>query len=73
MATDNDDDLVPFQDRLRRVLGRLSAWLLQRRGPLAVKTEDEEAGGRWPVARAHFWTEFREGQREAEAHSTRRR
>jgi len=37
-----------------------------------VKTPHEQAAG-WPAARARFWTEFREGQREAEAHSSRRR
>jgi hypothetical protein len=58
-----------MQNRLREALARLWTSLWRRRGPLAVKTEHEHGG----AARARFWTEFREGQREAEAHSSRRR
>ena len=60
-------------NRLREALARLwtSSW--RRHDPIAVKTEhEEEAGGRLE-ARARFWTEFREGQREAAAHSSRPR
>ena len=33
-----------------------------------MKRQREEEGGRRVVARARFWAELREGQREAEAH-----
>jgi hypothetical protein len=61
-----------MQNHLREALGRLWTSLWRRRGPIAV-TEHEEAGGGWPEARARFWTEFREGQREAEVRSARPR
>ena len=53
-----------MQNRLREALGRLWTSLWRRRGPITVKTER---------ARGRFWSEFREGQREAEAHSSRPR
>ncbi|HYR95172.1 MAG TPA: hypothetical protein VEM57_00495 [Candidatus Binatus sp.] len=61
-----------MQNPLREALRHLwtSLW---RRGSIAVKTAHEEVGGSGPEARARFWTEFREGQREAEAHSSRPR
>ena len=61
-----------MQNRLREVLARLWMSLWRRRGPVAVKTTHEQ-GGSWPEARTRFWTEFREGQREAEANSSRPR
>jgi len=63
-------DELAMQNRLREALARLWTSLWRRRGPLAVKRPHEQGGG---SARARFWTEFREGQREAEAHSSRRR
>jgi len=60
-------------NRLREVLGHLWMSLWRRRAPIAVKTEHEEEGGDQRQARARFWAEFREGQREAEAHSARSR
>ena len=66
-------DELEMQNVLREALRRLWTSLWRRRGPIAVKTEhEEEAGGRLE-ARARFWAEFREGRREAEAHSSRPR
>ncbi len=63
-----------MQNRLREALGRLWTSFWGRRGPVAVKREhDDEKGRARAEARARFWTEFREGQREAEAHSSRPR
>jgi len=62
-----------MQNRLREVLGFVWTSLWRRRGPIVVKTEHEEEDGGWPEARARFWREFREGQREAEADSSRPR
>jgi hypothetical protein len=64
---------MPSRSRLGEALARLWTSLWSRRGPLGVKTEHEESGGRWPDARSRFWSEFREGQREAEARSARPR
>jgi hypothetical protein len=58
-------------DRLRETLGRVWTWFWSRRGAIAVKTDHDREGG--PDARARFWSEFREGQREAEAASSRPR
>ena len=59
--------------RLLGALGRLwKSWW--GRWPLvAVKRERDEKDRGWAEARGRFWTEFREGQREAEAHSSRPR
>jgi hypothetical protein len=56
--------------RLREALALL--WMLFRRrgGLLALKTEHDGEGRRSADARARFWTDFREGQREAEARSS---
>ena len=55
-----------MQNRLREALLHLWTSLWGRRAPIAVKTEAEDKSrGR----RARFWTEFRDGQREAEANS----
>ena len=62
-----------MQNRLYEALGRLWTSLWRRRGRVAVKTDPDEAGDGRAGARARFWTEFREGQREAEAHSSRPR
>jgi len=54
-------------NRLREALARRWTPFWRRRGPIAVKTEHGgESYGR-ADARARFWAEFREGQREAEA------
>jgi len=58
-----------MQNRLREALARLWTSLWRRHGPVAVKTKHEQGGG-WPEARARFWTKFREGRREAEAHGS---
>jgi len=60
-------------NRVRETLGRLWTSLWRRRGPVAVEAEHDEEGRGWAEARARFWTEFRQGQREAEAHSSRPR
>jgi len=62
-----------MQNRLREAFARLWASFWRRRGRIVVKTDRNEEGGGWAEARARFWTEFREGQREAEAHSSRPR
>ena len=62
-----------MQNRLREALGRLWTSVWRRRGPIAVKTEPDREGGGLAEARGRFWSEFREGQREAEAHSSRPR
>ena len=56
-------------NRLREALALLWTLFRRRGGPLAVKTEHDGESRRSADARARFWTEFREGQREAEAHS----
>jgi hypothetical protein len=59
---------------LRQALGylwmTLSSW--RRRGRVAVKREEAKEGSGGAAARARFWIEFREGQREADAHSRQR-
>jgi len=40
-------------------------------GPIAVKKEQDEEDSRWAEARARFWAELREGQRQAEASSSK--
>jgi hypothetical protein len=61
--------------RLRETLARLLArfWGRWPRRPLVVVKEDDESNLGRTGARARFWAEFREGQREAEAHSSRPR
>ena len=43
------------------------------RAAVVAKTEHYDTDRSSSEARARFWTEFREGQREAEAHSSRSR
>ena len=62
-----------MRNRLREALGHLWTSLWTPRRPVGVATEHEEEGGGRPDARAHFWREFRAGQREAEAHGSRPR
>jgi len=40
-------------------------------GPVAWKKAHDAGGGRDAEARARFWTELREGQREAEARKSK--
>ena len=54
-------------------LARLWRWLWRRPVSVAAKKERDDNGGRWADARARFWTEFREGQRQAEVDSARLR
>jgi hypothetical protein len=56
-------------NHLGKVLRRL--WTLLGR-PRGTGPQENERSNR-SDARARFWTEFREGQREAEAHSSRAR
>jgi hypothetical protein len=58
-----------MQHGLREVLRRVWTSLRRRLGSVAVTTEHDAPSG----ARARFWAEFREGQREAEAHSSKPR
>jgi hypothetical protein len=48
-------------------LTRLWKWLWRRPDAVAAKQPPHEDGSRRAQARARFWTELREGQREAEA------
>jgi len=48
-------------------LAYLRRWWWRRPVSLAAKEEPDQDGSRWADARARFWTEFREGEREAEA------
>jgi hypothetical protein len=66
-------DELAMGKHLRRALERLWTWLWRKRGPISVKAEPgQNASGR-SLERARFWTEFRDGQREAEANSARPR
>ena len=61
-------------NHLREALGRLWTSFQRLRAAIAVKEQrDETERPRSSDARARFWTEFREGQREAESHSSRSR
>jgi hypothetical protein len=55
-----------MQNRLREALGRLWRSFWERRARVAVETAHEDERGGRSEARARFWSEFREGQREAE-------
>ena len=46
---------------------RLWRWLERRLPATSVKHQPEGESGRRAVARARYWAELREGQREAEA------
>jgi len=56
-----------MRERLRQALARCSRWWWQREGGGAAKRDPDAEDSRWPEARARFWRELREGQREAEA------
>jgi len=58
---------------LRQMLARLWASLLRRRGSIGARRRNDELGRDWTAARARFWSEFSEGQREAEARKARLR
>jgi hypothetical protein len=57
----------------RGVAARLWRSVWQRHAPVVAKKDDKDTGRGRTDARARFWTEFREGQREAEAHNSRSR
>jgi hypothetical protein len=59
--------------RLLETLGRLWTSFWGRRSLVSVRLEHDEKDRARAVARGRFWIEFREGQREAEAHSSRPR
>jgi hypothetical protein len=59
--------------RLLDALGRLWISFSRRRSLVSVKSEHEATDHSSAMARGRFWTEFREGQREAEAYSSRPR
>ena len=56
-----------MRERLRQALALCSRWLWRREGGGASKGDPDAEDGRRPEARARFWRELREGQREAEA------
>ena len=60
-----------MQTRLLQTFARLWKSFFGRRLHIALKTGQDEVNR--AVPRGRFWTEFREGQREAEAHSSRPR
>jgi hypothetical protein len=67
-----------MRNGLREMLARFEtlarSWMaLWRRRDAAVKTKHDGESGRSADARARFWAEFREGQREAELERSRAR
>ena len=67
-----------MQNRLREALVRHWRWFWARAararavlGRIAARSPRNHRSGRSDEARAHFWAEFREGQREAEVRSVR--
>jgi hypothetical protein len=67
----NRDGVVP--NRLREAFARL--WTLLWRGcdSPAANTEHDGESRQRAEARARFWNEFRQGEREADAHRSRQR
>jgi len=65
--------VTDLPNRLREALAFLWTAFRRRVGLLAVKAEHDGESRRSVDARDRFWTEFREGQREAEAHRSMRR
>ena len=61
------------QARVREALGGLWRSLSRGRSVVAGKAQSDETDGDRALARGRFWTEFRAGQREAEAHGSRPR
>ena len=59
--------------RLLEALARLWEAFRGLRSPVRLKTEPDERDPSRAAARGRFWTEFRAGQREAEAQSSRPR
>jgi hypothetical protein len=58
---------------LLAALGRLWISFWRSRALVPKKSEHDARDRNAAMARGRFWTEFREGQREAEAYSSRRR
>jgi hypothetical protein len=65
--------------RLREAIVRDVAWVWRRRGRVrelirlrAARRAQDKEDSRQTAARARFWAELREGQREAEAQCSRR-
>ena len=58
-----------MRNRLREALARRWGRLWRMLGPSAMREMNEEST-RWAEARARFWAELREGQREAESASS---
>ncbi len=64
--------------RLRQAIAWYGTWVWQRTGKVrellslnAAKREQDHEDSRRSAARARFWADMREGQREAEAHCSR--
>ena len=55
----------------REMLERMWIWLVGHVGPVAMNAKRRRDSG--PSMRARFWTELREGQREAAAHRAKLR
>lgn len=61
-----------MQTRPLEALRRLWTTFWERRSFTGVSPQSDEGDRRWTAARDRFWSEFRDGQREAEARSVRR-
>jgi hypothetical protein len=59
--------------RLRRVVQRWSRLVGAYFGPIVARAGQDAESRRRIGAQARFWAELREGQREAQAYSERRR
>jgi len=61
-------------NRLRKTLEHLWASLWRSRGrAVAEERKGDQGIADWNAARSRFWTDLREGQREADARSARLR
>ena len=57
---------IPLRERLRHLWKSLQRW---RARAVLEKRKEDHGGHDQNAARSRFWTELREGQREAEARS----
>ena len=62
-----------MQTRPLAALRRLWTTFWERRSSTGVSPQPDEGDRRWAAARGRFWSEFLEGQREAEERSARRK
>ena len=63
-----------MRNRRREIFARLRASLRRSGGRVVAEERNADHGsGDWNAARRRFWSDLREGQREAEARSARSR